>query len=390
MNKAFSQTTVGILEQASYSGSRFLFWIITPILVVDSWQSIATLSLINLLTASIYSSIIGGPVFIRLIGAEAKNTLSGYFICQSVIMGVAITGPLLFALIWQEAAVSDPGLVILLFLLPWVSAASDWARKTQLLLNRQYNQLVRNLFFSFLWLVYSALLFLEIFDVNLFYITLTFSLFSAIIYLPIKGAFKKASRKGYTILAPFKVWRHYLITGILAYIFGNAIFWIENNNTYNEFVVLRNYLTPVLMIGLYIENYGAIQLKAVLQKSHIIQYYIIGILVIITLFTSLLVLFILNISQFGHQINLTIFAMVVTNTLLIALIKIPTVYLRLHKQDHLISMTYAVFLPIWPLTFLLDLDSTLLFSGIEILLILYFILFTSLSMLAIFSRNRFI
>jgi len=390
MNKAFSQTTVGILEQASYSGSRFLFWIITPILVVDSWQSIATLSLINLLTASIYSSIIGGPVFIRLIGAEAKNTLSGYFICQSVIMGVAITGPLLFALIWQEAAVSDPGLVILLFLLPWVSAASDWARKTQLLLNRQYNQLVRNLFFSFLWLVYSALLFLEIFDVNLFYITLTFSLFSAIIYLPIKGAFKKASRKGYTILAPFKVWRHYLITGILAYIFGNAIFWIENNNTYNEFVVLRNYLTPVLMIGLYIENYGAIQLKAVLQKSHIIQYYIIGILVIITLFTSLLVLFILNTSQFGHQINLTIFAMVVTNTLLIALIKIPTVYLRLHKQDHLISMTYAVFLPIWPLTFLLDLDSTLLFSGIEILLILYFILFTSLSMLAIFSRNRFI
>ena len=219
---------------------------------------------------------------------------------------------------------------------------------------------------------------------------LTFSLFSAIIYLPIKGAFKKASRKGYTILAPFKVWRHYLITGILAYIFGNAIFWIENNNTYNEFVVLRNYLTPVLMIGLYIENYGAIQLKAVLQKSHIIQYYIIGILVIITLFTSLLVLFILNTSQFGHQINLTIFAMVVTNTLLIALIKIPTVYLRLHKQDHLISMTYAVFLPIWPLTFLLDLDSTLLFSGIEILLILYFILFTSLSMLAIFSRNRFI
>jgi|SaaInlStandDraft_1057018.scaffolds.fasta_scaffold43890_1 hypothetical protein len=390
MNKAFSQTTVGILEQASYSGSRFLFWIITPILVVDSWQSIATLSLINLLTASIYSSIIGGPVFIRLIGAEAKNTLSGYFICQSVIMGVAITGPLLFALIWQEAAVSDPGLVILLFLLPWVSAASDWARKTQLLLNRQYNQLVRNLFFSFLWLVYSALLFLEIFDVNLFYITLAFSLFSAIIYLPIKGAFKKASRKGYTILAPFKVWRHYLITGILAYIFGNAIFWIENNNTYNEFVVLRNYLTPVLMIGLYIENYGAIQLKAVLQKSHIIQYYIIGILVIITLFTSLLVLFILNTSQFGHQINLTIFAMVVTNTLLIALIKIPTVYLRLHKQDHLISMTYAVFLPIWPLTFLLDLDSTLLFSGIEILLILYFILFTSLSMLAIFSRNRFI
>jgi len=390
MNKAFSQTTVGILEQASYSGSRFLFWIITPILVVDSWQSIATLSLINLLTASIYSSIIGGPVFIRLIGAEAKNTLSGYFICQSVIMGVAITGPLLFALIWQEAAVSDPGLVILLFLLPWVSAASDWARKTQLLLNRQYNQLVRNLFFSFLWLVYSALLFLEIFDVNLFYITLTFSLFSAIIYLPIKGAFKKASRKGYTILAPFKVWRHYLITGILAYIFGNAIFWIENNNTYNEFVVLRNYLTPVLMIGLYIENYGAIQLKAVLQKSHIIQYYIIGILVIITLFTSLLVLFILNTSQFGHQINLTIFAMVVTNTLLIALIHIPTVYLRLHKQDHLISMTYAVFLPIWPLTFLLDLDSTLLFSGIEILLILYFILFTSLSMLAIFSRNRFI
>ena len=144
------------------------------------------------------------------------------------------------------------------------------------------------------------------------------------------------------------------------------------------------------MIGLYIENYGAIQLKAVLQKSHNIQYYIIGILVIITLFTSLLVLFILNTSQFGHQINLTIFAMVVTNTLLIALIKIPTVYLRLHKQDHLISMTYAVFLPIWPLTFLLDLDTTLLFSGIEILLILYFILFTSLSMLAIFSRNRFI
>ena len=55
-----------------------------------------------------------------------------------------------------------------------------------------------------------------------------------------------------------------------------------------------------------------------------------------------------------RHIDSSIFILVVANTFIIAVIKIPTVYLRLRQRDYLISRLFFM-LPVWPLAYHLDL-----------------------------------
>jgi len=380
---------VTFLEQASYSGGRFLFWVLTPVLITDSWEEIATLSLMNLLTMSLYSSIIGGPAFYRLVKRGAGDIRASYLLCQIVIAGLALIGPALYTLVWWQVAVEDPRFIGLLFLFPWVSTAADWARRTQILQKKQSNQVFRNMLFASVWLIYSALLFVGALEAQFATTTLMFCLLSAGIYCPVSGVLRGPIASGLTALAPFNVWRHYLAAGLLAYVFGNAIFWLDSESgTLVDFVIFRNYLNPILLMSLYIESYGAIQLEAVQNKWRIILRYIAGVAAMTVMLSGVAVILITYGATDARSIDPAIFSLVVANTFLIAIIKLPTVYLRLSQRDHLVSGAYLLMLPVWPLAYGFDLLRYLPYSGIEILVSLYLILFLSLSAFAIASSAK--
>jgi hypothetical protein len=376
-----------LLEQSSYSGGRFLFWVLTPVLVTDAWDKIATLSLVSLLTMTLYSSIIGGPAFFRLVNREADDIRDSYLLCQTIIAGLALIGPSLYTLVWWPVTVEDSGFVGLMFLLPWVSSAADWARRTQLLLKEPLNLLVRNFLFIIIWLSYSIFLFLGVFDALFFHITLMFCFLSAVIYLPIHGVLRGSITSGLIALAPFSVWRSYLTVGLLAYVFGNTLFWLnDESRDLVDFVIFRNYLNPVLLLSLYIESYGAIQLAATENKWPVILRYVIGVAFVTAMLTCFAVFLINYGAPDANTFDATVLLLVAICTFLIALIKLPTVYLRLKQRDNLVSRAYLIMIPIWPLVYGFDILRHMPYSGIEILVMLYLILFLSLSAFAISSK----
>lgn len=384
LSKAFS----GLFEQTSYSVGRFLFWISAPAMATEAWDKIAVLSLMNLFMMTLYGSIIGGPSFIRLLQKSAVDPLYGYFPCHAMIAALALIGPLLYVIIQTEDARDDPGFILLLILLPWVSSAADWSRKTMILLNRQGTQFIRNFAFSALWLIYVLALLAGIFPINFEILSLIFCLLTGVIYLPVRGSFQKFNWVGHDSLAPFSVWRHYLFTGLVAYMLGNAVFWINSDSdVLQQFVIMRNYLTPVLLLSLYIESYGAVQLEAATQKRRLIGGYLLGVLVatIILASAALVILYFSNPAE--STIDLSVFGLVVITTFLIAVIKVPTVYLRLRLRDHLVSAAYLTLFPIWPLAYLLNFLPTLPYLGLELLVAQYLLLAIGLSIFAAISKN---
>ena len=151
--------TITLFEQASYSGGRFLFWVSAPVLVTSAWEELSILSLMNLLTMTLYSSVVGGPVFYRLVKRDEKDIRDSYLLSQVIIVGLALVGPALYVLFWWEAAFEDPFFIILLFLLPWVSTAADWAPYANIA-RKQFNQVLRNVSFAVIWMIYSAITFI--------------------------------------------------------------------------------------------------------------------------------------------------------------------------------------------------------------------------------------
>ena len=91
----------------------------------------------------------------------------------------------------------------------------------------------------------------------------------------------------------------------------------------------------------------------------------------------------------GLDINYNILAFVVITTYCIALIKVPTVYLRLYERENLVSLMYLVMLPVWPAIYYYGLTETLPFSGLEVFIALYIFLFLGLSALA-YLYGRFL
>lgn len=388
--KALAKLTGNIFEQATYSGGRYLFWILVPLITPDAWGKIALLSLMNLFTMAIYGGIIGGPTFYKLVRGPVEGALISYLPCQVMLMALSFIGPAIYFIVWPADAKSNIELLGILFLLPWVSVASDWSRKTMILLNRSQVQVFRNLVFSFVWVAYIGIQFLGVLTVSFEGNALMFCLLTGLIYLPVQNSLRMTQFKKELAIEPFRVWRHYLFTGVVAYLFGNALFWVSSKNPdLVQFVILRNYLNPVLLLALYLETYGVVQMQHSLKKFRLIIYFILG-LTIITISVSVFALTLIHfMGAEGLDINYNILAFVVITTYCIALIKVPTVYLRLYERENLVSLMYLVMLPVWPAIYYYGLTETLPFSGLEVFIALYIFLFLGLSALA-YLYGRFL
>lgn len=376
-----------LFEQATYSGGRFLYWILTPLVTLDSWESIAALSLMNLLTMTIYSSVIGGPSFFKLVGGDHVNALRGYLLCNAVIVLLAMLCPVIYALVRTATAMESPVFTLSLFVLPWVSVAADWARKTQIILGRYYDQTLRNLSFIALWLSYMTAVYVGAVMADFLVITFVFCTLTAIIYLPIRGALTARTWARESVLTSFSVWKHYLFSGLAAYCFGNALFWIDfEDSSLVNFLVLRNYLSPVLLLSLYIESYGALAMQASCQRRQIIYRYLVAIAVTTILVGAFAITLVEYVKRDSMESYSAVFGFVVASTFLIAAIKIPTVFLRLNQRDHLVSVVYGLLLPVWPLFYVLRIVERLPYSGLEVLLAQYVVLLAILSVLAFKSK----
>ena len=388
--RAWAKPLAGLWEQASYSAGRFLFWVMAPALATDAWDKIALLSLLNLFMMMLYASIIGGPSFYRLVRGQPEEpagmgALSAYLPCQAVIAALSLIGPCGYILLHPEAARADPGFVALLVVLPWVSSAADWARKTMILLGRQKGQGRRNLLFAGLWLAYAFWLALWPAPVGVEALALVFCGLTAVVYLPISGVGRAAHRGGRAALAPFSVWRQYLVAGGLAYGLGNALFWMAiDSPALQDFVVLRNYLAPVLLLSLYIESYGALQMEAADQKRRLVLRYLLGVGAATIAFSGGAY----GVLRFGagQAVDPVIFGFGAGITFLIAAIKLPTVYLRLRGQEHLVTLVYLMMVPLWPLAFAFGLLGRLPFAGLELLLGQYLVLALGLALAAAAPR----
>jgi hypothetical protein len=377
----WSRTLSGLFEQASYSAGRFLFWVTAPALATEAWDQIALLSLMNLFMMTLYTSIIGGPSFFRIVRGPEGAALAGYFPCHAVIAVLSGIGPVGYAVLHPQAAQQDPGFLVVLVLVPWVSAAADWSRKTMIVLGRHRVQACRNLLFLALWLGFGLALWWRAAPVRVETLALVFCVLTGGLYLPLRGVLRAARWRATEALAPFSVWRHYLLTGGLAYGLGNALFWIAiDSPSLQRFVILRNYLAPVLLLSMYIESYGALQLEAADQKRQLIGRYLLGVAVA----TIALACGALGLLQgMGLEVDLRVFGFVVATTFLIAVIKVPTVYLRLRQRDHLVSWVYLALLPLWPLAYGLGL---LPVFGLDLLLAQYLLLALGLAAVALGSK----
>jgi hypothetical protein len=163
---------------------------------------------------------------------------------------------------------------------------------------------------------------------------------------------------------------------------GNALFWMAiNSPALQDFVVLRNYLTPVLLLSLYIESYGALQLEAADQKRRLMARYLLGVGAATMALSGGAYVF-LRIGG-GQAVDPAIFGFVGAITFLIAVIKLPTVYLRLRGQEHLVTLVYLALVPLWPLASYFGLLARLPFAGLELLLGQYLVLAFGLALAAV-------
>lgn len=387
--KAWSKPLLGFIEQASYSGGRFLFWVLAPILVSDSWEQIALLSLMNLLTMSLYGGVIGGPTFIRLVSASTEDKLAAYAPAHAVIVLLSLVGPAAYLAFSRADALAQPALLFLLFAVPWVSSAADWSRKTMILLGREAEQIWRNLVFGGLWLTWSITTAVEITPRDLLTLAFAFSILTGLVYSPVWGIGRNLRPITLSALAPFSEWRSYLFTGVLAYAFGNALFWLNSDSTkLSQFVVLRNYLAPVLLLSLYIENHGALQMRTSTRRRRLVGIYVAGV-ALITIVLAWFAQVLLSTGQAGpNDVDPVTFAFVIATTLLIAIIKIPTVALRLRGQEYVVVVPYLFILPLWPAAYVFDLLTRLPYDGLEVLLIQYVFLLLGLSVRAVMAERR--
>lgn len=240
------------------------------------------------------------------------------------------------------------------------------------LLGRHRGQARRNLVFAVLWLGFGLALWLGAAPVSVEILALVFCGLTGAVYLPVRGVLKAVGWVGNEALAPFSVWRHYLLTGVLAYGLGNALFWIAiDSPALQQFVILRNYLAPVLLLSMYFESYGALQLEAADQKRRLIGRYLLGVAVATIVLAGGALGLLQGMGREGPEVDLRVFGFVVATTFLIAVIKVPTVYLRLRQRDHLVSWVYLGLLPLWPLAYGFGLLPRLPFFGLELLLAQY-------------------
>lgn len=366
---------INLLEQASYSASRYAFWVITPILFTENWSMIAALSLVNMLEMAVYSSILGGPSYYRLVRGDSHIALSSYFVSNIILFFLSMSTFIVFIGFSQSVLDQPFSDIIVLAFFPWISISSDWSRKVHIVLGRHRVQTARNFIVLSIWVVFSMLIFTRRLPATFVSCAIVFCLICALVYLPLRGAFKEKAWNHRLVMTPFSVWRHYLIAGVVAYFIGNAVFWMSlNNKMITEFVIFRNYLNAVLILGLFMESYGSLSLQRNPQNRwNLFSRYLfwIGLL---TLCSGCISFFVLPIFKKEAIVSPEIAIFVMITTFIIAAIKFPLVYLRLAQRDHLVTFVYLLVLPVWPLIYFFKLLPMLPFLGIEILCGQYFFL----------------
>ena len=137
-----------LIEQISYSGLRYLFWLSIPLIYNNSISFIATLTVVNLLTASIYNSILGGPSFYKLSKLDESQIKSSF---TTIIISIVILNSfsfIFFTAFYNHNLVLSEILFICLF--PLITSISDWNRKISILLEQNIKQLLKILLVYYL------------------------------------------------------------------------------------------------------------------------------------------------------------------------------------------------------------------------------------------------
>lgn len=359
-----------LIEQITFSGFRYLFWISIPFFFSESLNFISKLTLINLLNITIYSTLIGTPSFYLLSKKGEKILKKSFLPINLVIVFTSFFSIITTHYFFNIPFFSKDFLIMGLFI--YASSLSDWNRKVSILKKEVNFQSYKNMFSILLWLIYLLLVHFKFINYSYLFSACIFSLINIFVQLNYGYLTIRVHNSYKDIFETPKVLKQYLIVSIIAYLSGNLLFYFTESDSLNLFIVLRNYLTPITVLSLFIETHGAIEHQNKnKRKIFSNQFFIISaISIIIILFVGLFLYFI---SDF-YDFYLYLFASI--TTFLVAIIKIPTVFLRLHNHDYLITKAY-----IFSLFFLVPIlffNNFFMYDGIEIITLSYVFIFTYL------------
>jgi hypothetical protein len=362
---------INIVEQFTFSGFRYLYWVTLPFLFTDSITFISKLTLINLLNITIYSTAVGTPSF-YLLSKKNKNFLHKSFLpINIVILTLSIASIFATHFFLKIPFFSIEFIIIGLFI--YASSLSDWNRKISILRQNISSQIYKNISCILIWCIYLILVYFRLLDTSYLFSTFIFLMLNILIQFNY-GYIKFKSFDNYLeVFESVNVLKNYIIVSIIAYLSGNLIFYFIESNSLDLFIVLRNYLAPITIISLFIETHGAIDHQSKTNNYIFLSQFLL--ILFSSIFISTVVGLFLYFFTDYFDFDLFIFASAVM--FFVAIIKIPTVFLRLHNYDFLITRCY-----IYSLILLLPalfFNSFFTYSGIELIAFSYLFIFLYLT-----------
>jgi hypothetical protein len=369
MNKIFGYSS-NLIEQVTFSGFRYLFWISVPFLFSDSLIFISKLTLINLLNITIYSTLVGTPSF-YLLSKKNKLLNKSFLPINIVILFVSLLSILSTYFFLKVSFFSEEFIIIGLFI--YASSLSDWNRKISILKEDVRTQSYKNIISILVWCCYLILVYNKLVNTSFLFSTFIFLSMNIFVHFNYSYLKFKLFDNYLEVFESANVLKQYFTVSIIAYLSGNLIFYFLESNSLSLFIIFRNYLTPITVISLFIETHGALDLKA--KNKQLVffnQFLLISLVSILILIAVGLFLYF-----FTDFFDLILYLFASITTFLVAIIKIPTVLLRLNNYDFLITKVYLYSLLI--LLPALIFNNMFVYQGIELITCSYLFIFLYLT-----------